>query len=65
MTEFIRVRWNDSGTEQTIPKPTAINKKAYTVLDEEAVDRNGRPVPSKFPVKNKSGQRAATEKEKS
>lgn len=65
MPEFIRVRWNDSGTEQSIPKPTAIDEDAYTVLDEPATDRNGRVVPSKFPVKNKSGQKAATEKEKS
>jgi hypothetical protein len=65
MPEFIRVRWNDSGTEQSIPEPTAIDEDAYTVLKEDAVDRNGRVLPSKFPVKNKSGQKAATEKEKS
>lgn len=65
MPEFIRVRWNDSGTEQSIPKPSAIDESAYKVLDEDATDRNGRVLPSKIPVKNKSGQKAATEKEKS
>lgn len=48
MPEFIRVRWNDSGTEQTIPKPVAIDEDAYTVLKDEPTDRNGRPVPPKL-----------------
>lgn len=45
MPEFIRVRFRDSGTEQTIPQPAAIDKDAYEVLDEPAVDHNGRQVP--------------------
>lgn len=65
MPNFIRVRWNDSGTEQSIPEPTAIDEDAYTVLDEDATDPNGRVLPPTIPVKNKSGQKAATEKEKS
>lgn len=65
MPKFIRVRWNDSGTEQSIPEPVALDEEAYTVLKDDAVDHNGRPLPPKIPVKNKSGQKAATEKEKS
>lgn len=60
--EFIRVRWSDSGTEQTIARPAAIDKKAFVVLDEDATDVNGQPLPPKLPAK-KSGQKAATEKE--
>ena len=60
--EFIRVRFKDSGTEQTIAKPAAIDENAFEVLDEDATDVNGQPLPPKFPAK-KSGQKAATEKE--
>lgn len=42
MPEFIRVRFRDSGTEQSIPKPPAIDEDAYEVLDEDAVDHNLR-----------------------
>lgn len=42
MPEFIRVRFRDSGTEQSIAKPPAIDEDAYEVLDEDAVDHNGR-----------------------
>ena len=45
MPEFIRVRFRDSGTEQSIPRPTAIDSDAYEVLDEDAVDRNLRVRP--------------------
>lgn len=45
MTEFIRVRWNDSGTEQSIPKPSAVDAEAYEVLDEDATDQNLRVLP--------------------
>lgn len=61
--EFIRVRFKDSGTEQSIAKPTAIDEDAYTVLDEDAVDYNGRLIEPQ--VKSKTGQKAATTKEKS
>jgi hypothetical protein len=47
--EFIRVRVKDSGTEQTIAKPSAIDPAVYEVLDEDAVDHNGRPLAPKFP----------------
>lgn len=63
MPEFIRVRFKDSKTEQTIPAPVAVDEDAYTVLDEDATDHNGRALPPKFPTKSKSGQKAATEKE--
>ena len=45
MPEFIRVRFRDSGTEQSIPKPTAVDSDAYEVLDEDAVDHNLRVLP--------------------
>jgi hypothetical protein len=63
--EFIRVRIKDSGTECTIAKPETVDPKRYEVLDEDATDSNGRPLPPKFPEKSKSksGQKAATEKE--
>lgn len=63
MPEFIRVRVKDTGTEQTIAKPTAVDPKVYEVLEEDAVDSNGRVLPPRFPEKSKSGQKAATEKE--
>lgn len=60
MPEFIRVRVKDSGTEQTIAKPSAIDEERFEVLKESAVDSNGRPLPPKFPAKkNKSGREAA------
>ena len=65
MPEFIRIKWNDSGTEDSVPRPVVVDEAAYTVLDEAAVDHNGRPHPPKFPTKSKSGQKAATEKENS
>lgn len=45
MTDWIRVRYHDSGTEQSIPKPPAVDSDAYEVLDEDAVDRNLRVLP--------------------
>lgn len=42
MTDFIRVRFRDSGTEQSIPRPVAVDPDAYEVLDEPAVDHNLR-----------------------
>lgn len=63
MPEFIRVRFTDSKTEQSIPKPVAVDEDAYTVLDEPAVDHNGRVLAPKVSTKSKSGQKAATEKE--
>ena len=47
MPEFIRVRFKDSGTEQTIAKPAAIDTSLMEVLDEDALDRNQRPLPPK------------------
>ena len=63
MPEFIRVRVKDTGTEQTIAKPSALDEEAFELLDEPATDHNGRPVPPKFPAKKKNGHQAATEKE--
>lgn len=63
MPEFIRVRFKDSKTEQTIVKPHSLDEEAYTVLKRDAVDGNGDPLPPVFPEQNKSGQKAATEKE--
>lgn len=45
MPEYIRVRWADSGTEQTIVKPPAHDQDAFEVLDAEAVNENGDPLP--------------------
>ena len=45
MPDFIRVRFKDSGTEQTIARPHAIDETLMEVLDEDAVDRNQRPLP--------------------
>jgi hypothetical protein len=45
MPEFIRVRFKDSGTEQSIPRPPAIDEDAYDVLDGDATDKNGRVLP--------------------
>ena len=64
MPDFIRVRFKDSGTEQTIPRPTALDENAYEVLDKPATDRNLRPIAPKFPAKNKTGQKAANPIEK-
>ena len=47
MPDFIRVRFKDSGTEQTIARPHAIDPELMEVLDEGAVDRNQRPLPPK------------------
>lgn len=47
MPEFIRVRVKDSGTEQTIAKPSAVDPDVYEVLDEPATDSNGRVLPPK------------------
>lgn len=65
MPEFIRIRFQDSKTEQSIAKPTVIDEDAYVVLDEPAEDANGRPLPPKFASTTKPGQTAATEKESS
>ena len=63
MPDFIRVRIKDSGTEQTIAKPETVDPKVYDVLQEDATDSNGRPLPPKFPEKSKSGKSAGTDKE--
>lgn len=63
MPEFIRVLVKDTKAEQTIAKPSALDEDVYELLDEPAVDRNGRVLPPKFATKSKSGQKAATEKE--
>lgn len=65
MPEFIRVRFKDSKTEQSIPRPVVVDEDAYEVLEEDAVDHNDRVLPPTFPTKSKSGQKAATEKENS
>lgn len=66
MSDFIRIRFKDSKTEQSVPRPTALDLEAYDVLDEDAVDGNGRPLAPKFPAPSKPGQKAnPTEKENS
>ena len=65
MPEFIRVRFKDSKTEQSIPTPVVVDEDAYEVLEEDAVDHNDRVLPPTFPANSKSGQKAATEKENS
>ena len=47
MPDFIRVRFKDSGTEQTIARPAAIDTSLMEVLDEDALDRSQRPLPPK------------------
>lgn len=64
MPEFIRVRFRDSGTEQSIAKPSAVDETVVEVLDEPATDPNGRVLAPKFPAKNKTGQKAANPTEK-
>ena len=52
MPEFMRVRFRDSGTEQTIAAPAdpdAIDHDAYEVLDKPAVDHNGRELAPVLP----------------
>lgn len=44
MPEYIRVRFKDSGTEQTIVRPVAIDADAFEVLDVPATDHNLRPL---------------------
>jgi len=64
MSDFIRVRFKDSKTEQSVPRPHALDSEAYDVLDEDAVDHNDRPLAPKFPAPTKTGQKAnPTEKE--
>lgn len=65
MPDFVRVRFKDSGTVQTIAKPAAVDENLFEVLDEPAADGNGRPLPPKFPEKKdkSTGQKAATVKE--
>lgn len=63
MPEYIRVRVKDSNTKQSIAKPSAIDPDVYEVLKEPATDSNGRVLPPEFPAKNKSGQKADTDKE--
>ena len=45
MPEFIRVRFKDSGTEQTIAKPSTIDPELMEVLEDDAVDYNLRVLP--------------------
>lgn len=63
MPEFIRVRFKDSKTEQTIVAPHELDEESFTVLKEDAVNENGDPLPPKFPAQDKTGQKAATAKE--
>lgn len=63
MPEYIRVRVKDTGAEHTIAKPSAVDEGVFEVLDEDAADVNGEPLPPRVPAKSKSGQKAATEKE--
>lgn len=62
MPEFIRVRVKDSGTEQTIAKPAAVDPKVYEVLDEPTHDRSGHILPPKFPAKKAAAKKAAAKK---
>ncbi len=44
--KFVRIKNPDTGHEETVPKAFAVAYK-LEVLDKEAVDANGRPLPSK------------------
>lgn len=65
MSDFIRIRFKDSKTEQSVPRPTALDLEAYDVLDEDAVDLNGQPLAPKFPAPSKPGQKATTTEKES
>lgn len=59
MPEFMRVKWRDSGTEQSIPKPgdpDAIDHEAYEVLDGDATDYNGREIDPVLPGEEPPGE---------
>lgn len=66
MPEFVRVRDNDTKHEYTVVA-SAVDPEAHTVLDEPALDETEAPLPPKHheskQSSNKSGQKAATEKE--
>lgn len=48
MPEYIRVRVKDTGAEHTIAKPSAVAEDVFEVLDEDAADVNGEPLPPKI-----------------
>jgi len=48
MTDYLRVRDNDTGHELSVPRSHYdANAKAYTVVDKPAVDAAGDPLPVK------------------
>lgn len=61
MPEFIRVRVKDSGTEQTMAKPEALDPDVYELLDEPTHDRNGHVLPPKFPDQPSAGDPTVAE----
>lgn len=72
MSDYVRVKQADTGHEMTLPVEhvEAADSGSYTVLDKPAVDEGGSPLPPKFKTTvakaaaSKSGQQAATDKEK-
>lgn len=48
MTEFIRVRQNETGHELSVPKSHAEAVGGYEEIDKPAVDSAGRPLPPKY-----------------
>lgn len=74
MTEFLRVKQNDTGHELTVSRTVfdAAPKDGYTVLgDKPATDAGSNPLPPKFKTSvdksaaAKSGQKAESTKENS
>lgn len=66
MTDYVRVRDNDTGHHLSVPAEAVKNNpSAYSVLKQDAVDRAGRPLPPKFksPSPSTSSQQSEQKKE--
>lgn len=48
MSEFIRVRQNETGHELSVPKSHAEATGGYEQIDKPAVDAAGSPLPPKY-----------------
>lgn len=63
MSDFARVKDPDTGHKFTMA--TDAVPKSYTVLDEDAVDSNSRPLPPEYAEPKTTKSAANTGKEKS
>lgn len=64
MTDFVRVKQNDTKHELSVPvEHYEANKDGYTKLDKPAADLGGAPLPTKHHTT--PGQKAASSKENS